>query len=212
MDIQHLVDRLEDLIDEGRHVPMSRLTLIDEERALELIDQMRISIPEQIEKATRVVNQRDRLMSQANEEANRIIAMAREKNEELISRDFIVDKAQQRAQLITSQAKLEAEKIRDDADAYVMEVLKDLESQLLRTLTIVRNGLAKLVQDREIRSQTIAKITEEVQQQTIQQQAAPVSVSQTTAPEPTTATTEEAPAPQANVEVNVDADQMVDAE
>ena len=49
MDIQHLVDRLEDLIDEGRHVWFSKFTLIDEERALEIIDQMRISVPEQIE-------------------------------------------------------------------------------------------------------------------------------------------------------------------
>jgi hypothetical protein len=71
MDIQHLVDRLEDLIDEGRHIPFSKFTLIDEERALEIIDQMRISVPEQIEKASRLINQRDRLMAQANEEATR---------------------------------------------------------------------------------------------------------------------------------------------
>jgi hypothetical protein len=32
MDIQHLVDRLEDLIDEGRHMPFSKFTMIDEER------------------------------------------------------------------------------------------------------------------------------------------------------------------------------------
>ena len=62
MDIQHLVDRLEDLIDEGRHLPMTKMTVIDEERALEIIDQMRISIPEEIEKASRVMSQRDRLM------------------------------------------------------------------------------------------------------------------------------------------------------
>jgi Flp pilus assembly CpaF family ATPase len=69
MDIQHLVDRLEDLIDEGRHIPMTKMTMVDEERALEIIDQMRISVPEEIEKASRIINQRDRLMAQANEEA-----------------------------------------------------------------------------------------------------------------------------------------------
>lgn len=208
MDIQHLVDRLEDLIDEGRHLPMSRFTMIDEERALEIIDQMRISIPEQIEKATRVVNQRDRLLSQANEEANRIIDMAREKNEELISRDFIVQKAQQRADLVMSQARLEAEKIRDEADAYVMEVLKDLESQLLRTLTIVRNGLAKLVQDREIRSQTIAKINDEIQQQQVAHQQEPVKKAKSQ-PLPS-------PAPVSNeseqASVEVEAEDLVDAD
>jgi hypothetical protein len=211
MDIQHLVDRLEDLIDEGRHMPMSRFTLIDEERALEIIDQMRISIPEQIEKATRVVNQRDRLISQANEEANRIIAMAREKNEELISRDVIVQKAQQRAEITMTQARLEAERIRDEADAYVMNVLKDLESQLLRTLTIVRNGIAKLVQDREIRGQTMSQIQQQLQNQqnaeatsTTTADAASSTVASTdTTPHPDNAATEDAP---------VEKHELVDAE
>ena len=62
MDIQHLVDRLEDLIDEGRHVFGTKYTMVDEERALEIIDQMRISIPEEIEKSARVMQQRDRVL------------------------------------------------------------------------------------------------------------------------------------------------------
>ena len=96
MDIQHLVDRLEDLIDEGRHVPFSKFTLIDEERALEIIDQMRISVPEQIEKASRLINQRDRLLAQANEEAARAWStLARQRNDELTSRDAIVQTAQE---------------------------------------------------------------------------------------------------------------------
>ena len=39
MDIQHLVDRLEDLVDEGRHLFGTKFTMVDEERALEIIDQ-----------------------------------------------------------------------------------------------------------------------------------------------------------------------------
>lgn len=211
MDIQHLVDRLEDLIDEGRHVPMSRFTLIDEERALEIIDQMRISIPEQIEKATRVVNQRDRLIAQANEEANRIIRMAREKNEELISRDAIVQKAQQRSETLTMQARLEAEKIRDEADAYVMEVLKELESQLLRTLTIVRNGIARLVQDREIRSQAMAQMQQQVSQaRAVETENAMPTIA--AVEEPAHEAPAEVSAKQENTEVTVENRETVDAE
>ena len=80
MDIQHLVDRLEELLNSGRHVPMTALTVIDEQRTLELIDQMRISIPEEIEKAKRVLRERDRVIAQANEEAARIRELAREKS------------------------------------------------------------------------------------------------------------------------------------
>jgi hypothetical protein len=149
MDIQHLVDRLEDLIDEGRHVPFSKYTLIDEERALEIIDQMRISVPEQIEKAARLLNQRDRLLAQANEEATRVLDIARERSTEMTQRDAIVQTAQNRASNIIEQARREAEVIRSDADAYVLEVLKELESQLIRNLTVARNGITKIMEERE---------------------------------------------------------------
>ncbi len=141
MDIQHLVDRLEDLIDEGRHIPLSKYTMIDEERALEIIDQMRISIPEEIEKASRVIQQRDRMMAQANEEASRMVELARERGEGMVSREAIAQAAQSRAANIIEMARQEAETIQADADGYVMEVLGELESQLIRTLTVVRNGI-----------------------------------------------------------------------
>jgi hypothetical protein len=150
MDIQHLVDRLEDLIDEGRHIPMTKLTMVDEERALEIIDQMRISVPEEVEKANRVINQRDRLMAQANEEAARVVDLAREKSESLIQRDAVAQAAQNRAANIIEQARQDAEAIRTEADNYVLEVLNELEGHLLKTLTVVRNGINKIQQDREV--------------------------------------------------------------
>ncbi len=148
MDIQHLVDRLEDLIDEGRHVPFSKFTLIDEERALEIIDQMRISVPEQIEKASRLINQRDRVLAQAREEAERITSVAQDKSDKLTTRDAIVQTAQNRASNIIDQARKEAEGVRADADDYVLQVLNELEDQLIRNLTVVRNGMAQIVEQR----------------------------------------------------------------
>ncbi len=149
MDIQHLVDRLEDLIDEGRHVPFSKFTLIDEERALEIIDQMRISVPEQIEKASRLINQRNRLLAQANEEANRVVSLAQERSEEMVNRDAIAQKARSQAQNILEQARHEADNIRADADTYVIEVLKQLEEQLMHNLSVARNGIAKILEERK---------------------------------------------------------------
>lgn len=141
MDIQHLVDRLEELLNGGRHIPFTAYTLIDEQRALEIIDQMRISIPEEIEKARRVIRERDRVIAQANEEAARIRDLAREKSETLIQRDAITQAAQARAGSIIDQGRQEANQIRQEADRYVMDVLSDLEDALMRTLTVVRNGI-----------------------------------------------------------------------
>jgi cell division septum initiation protein DivIVA len=144
MDIQHLVDRLEDLIDEGRHIPFSKSTMVDEERALELIDQMRISIPEEIEKAARVLAQRDRILAQANEEAARVVQIARERGDQLIDREATVQAAQSRAANIIEAARQEAEGITGDADGYVVDSLGKLEQDLIKLLTIVRNGISEV--------------------------------------------------------------------
>ena len=144
MDIQHLVDRLEDLIDEGRHIFGTKLTMIDEERALEIIDQMRISIPEEIEKAARVLAQRDRVLAQASEEAARIVQVAREKGDILVDREAMVQAAQSRAANIIEEARQEAENITSEADNYVLETLARLEQQLNKAMTVVRNGINEI--------------------------------------------------------------------
>lgn len=146
MDIQHLVDRLEDLIDEGRHFFGTKYTMIDEERALEIIDQMRISIPEEIEKASRVLAQRDRVMAEANEEGARIIQQARLKGEQVVNQEASVQAAQAKAQVIIEQARQEARKITDEADAYVVSVLGKLEQELIKNLNVVRNGINEVQQ------------------------------------------------------------------
>jgi hypothetical protein len=125
-------------------MPFSKFTMIDEERALEIIDQMRISIPEEIEKASRVLAQRDRVLASANEEAARIIQQAREQGVQLLDREATVQAAQSRAANIIEQARQEAEAITAEADRYVMETLAKMEQHLSRSLTQVRNGINEL--------------------------------------------------------------------
>lgn len=146
MDIQHLVDRLEDLIDEGRHMPFSKFTMIDEERALEIIDQMRISVPEEIEKASRILATRDRVLAEANEEAARVIQLSRQKSQQLLDQEPTVQAANNRAANIIEQARQEAEAIVAEADNYVLEELTKLEQHLVKTLAIVRNGIREVNQ------------------------------------------------------------------
>jgi len=149
MDIQHLVDRLEDLIDEGRHIFGTKFTMIDEERALEIIDQMRISIPEEIEKAARVIAQRDRILAEAHEESARIVQDHRSRAESILDQDSTVRAAQARADSITEQARQEAARITAEADAYVMQILAGLEQQLVRDLSEIRNGITVLQQQEQ---------------------------------------------------------------
>lgn len=144
MDIQHLVDRLEDLVDEGRHIFGTKYTMIDEERALEIIDQMRISIPEEIEKAARILAQRDRILAEAHEEAARIVQEHRRKAELMLDQDATVHAALARADSVKEQARQEASRITAEADEYVMLLLSRLEQQLVRNINEVRNGITVL--------------------------------------------------------------------
>ncbi len=147
MDIQHLVDRLEDLVDEGRHVFGTKYTVVDEERALEIIDQMRISIPEEVEKAARTVQQRDRVLAEANEEAARIVQQARQHSEDLIDDQEMVKQAKVRAEYVIEQARIEADKITQEADGYVLTQLSQLEQQFTHTLDEIRNGIQLMQYD-----------------------------------------------------------------
>jgi cell division septum initiation protein DivIVA len=144
MDILHLVDRLEELLDKSRHIPFTRNAIVDEESILAVIDQMRVTIPEEVKKSQQIIAQRDRYMAQAQEEANRTIALARDKSDLLVERDAIVQAAQNRSDQIIAQAHQEAEKIRQEADEYVIDTLTRLETELDRTTTQVRNGIRAL--------------------------------------------------------------------
>jgi len=80
MDILHLVDRLEELFNESRVIPLTHSVVVDENRFMDIIDQMRVSVPDEIKKAQQINVQRDRILAQAQEEANRTLALAREKS------------------------------------------------------------------------------------------------------------------------------------
>jgi vacuolar-type H+-ATPase subunit H len=161
MDILHLVDRLESLITSSRMVPFSVYRLVDEDRALELIDQMRISIPEEVKQAKRVHQERDRIIAQAHEEAGRLVELARDEAEALVQRDVITATAERRAQTVIERAQREALGLKAESDEYVVQALSELEASLMRTLTVVRNGLEKIERERQAQEQADTEPAEE---------------------------------------------------
>lgn len=154
MDILHLIDRLEELFNESKSIPLTHTVMVNEDRMLDLIDQMRIAIPEEVKKAQQLLAQRDRILAQAQEEANRTVALAREKAEELIAKDTLVQQAQVRAEQILAQARADAEATRQDADDYVIHTLMQLESEMQRLLTQAQNGIRLLEEEKLQRGQS----------------------------------------------------------
>jgi cell division septum initiation protein DivIVA len=147
MDILHLVDRLEELFNKSRPVWFTHSVIVDEDRMLDLIDQMRVAIPEEIRKAQQIISQRDRILAQAKEEANRTISLAREKAETLLTDNELIQSAQLRATEIISEAKRDVVASQQDADKYVLETLSNLEIHMDRIISQVRNGIIALKSD-----------------------------------------------------------------
>ena len=154
MDIQHLVDRLEQVLNDSSRVPLSAFLLVNEDRIYSIIDQMRVAVPEEIKRANRIEAEKERILAQANEEAERIRELAKQEAEELVDRDTITMSSQQRADNILERARRDADALRSDADVYVVEVLMKLEEDLLRSLSVVRNGLQKVHVDDASSEQT----------------------------------------------------------
>lgn len=148
MDILHLVDRLEELFNESRPIWLTHSVIVDEDRMLDLIDQMRVAIPEEIKKAQQVITQRDRILAQAKEEANRTLALAREKAEKQMENNELIQAARSKADQIVTQAHKEAAVTQQEADGYIVETLTNLESQLAGLLNQVRNGITTLQADK----------------------------------------------------------------
>jgi vacuolar-type H+-ATPase subunit H len=144
IDILFLVDRLESLINAGQRVPFTNKIMIDEKECLDIIDQMRIVVPEEIKQARRVSQDRDRITAQAQAEAERIVKQAQERAEQLLQERELLKLAEQRSQEIIDEATRRAEEIREGADAYALEVLQTLYEELERYRHEIERGIARL--------------------------------------------------------------------
>jgi hypothetical protein len=145
IEIQLLLDRLEAMLVESRQLPFGLGVLVDRDRFFDVINQMRISIPEEVKKAKRMQSERERLIAQANEEAERIVDLAREQAAALVGEHEVIQQAELRAQEVLEQVRGEAQEVRAGADDYALVVLQQLEERLLQQLGTVRNGIATLV-------------------------------------------------------------------
>ena len=142
-----MIERLEALLEAGQRVPMMQKVLVSERDVLSIIDQMRISIPEEIREARRVMRERDQIPQSAQLEAEQIVARAREQAEAMLRDEEIVRQAQTRAEQLLAEAETEVGKMREEMDGYALNMLQDLERRLTSHLTSLERGIEALERD-----------------------------------------------------------------
>ena len=150
-DIYHLIDRLERLLNESWRMPLSAYLVINEDDFLDVIDQLRTTIPREIKEGERIQRERERIIAQAEEEAERVVQLTQADAAKMVEEHEIMRAADLRAATIIERAQREAEVLKADADEYALSVLLSLKSQLqgvdeqiATLLTTVLNGLDTL--------------------------------------------------------------------
>ena len=144
LDIQFLVERLEALVVNARKLPIANQVIVEQAALLDLIDQMRVAIPEEVRQARRINQESDRLLSRAREEAEQIIGAAQEQAALLLQDQSVLRQAESRAQEIEGRAQQKSEETMRGADQYAADVLVRLESDLVKTLSIIKKSLEVL--------------------------------------------------------------------
>lgn len=151
-DILALVDRLEALVNEGWRVPFTVKTVINEVAFFEIIDQMRVSVPQELRRADELLENRESVMAAAAADAERIREEAREQAARLLDEHEVIAAARAEAERIKAQAQMDGEQARIGADEYALDVLSELESRLSALLRTTSNGLASLKRRQGLRS------------------------------------------------------------
>jgi hypothetical protein len=139
IELDDLIDELEDVLAEGQRIPFTSRLMVDEERMLDIIDRMRVAVPEEIKQARRVVQEQERLLEEAQSRVQQALD-----EQGLLS---AVESERERLLLLASQ---EAADVRAGADEYAREVLQELDDRLIQLLNSVRSGLESLSQSEQI--------------------------------------------------------------
>jgi vacuolar-type H+-ATPase subunit H len=151
IDIIFLVERLESLIANGKRLPLSNNIVVDQKVALDLIDQLRVAVPEEVRQAKRINQDSDRILEKSQEEADRIIARAQEQAAFLIEERELTRAAEEQSRGIIAEGHRQAEDIRRGADEYAASVLVKLEGECIKALQSIKRGIA-LLDDRHLPS------------------------------------------------------------
>jgi conjugal transfer/entry exclusion protein len=155
MDIVSILDRMEALISTSLKVPATQRTFLDTRKLQELVDQLRMAVPQDVKAAKQILAKKDDIVTHAELERRKLRSRAEEEyrnrlNQTEVMKDAqrkaaeTIEEAEQKSQRMLKLADTEVKSRKAEVDAYSVKTLRNLERQLTANLTSIRNGLALL--------------------------------------------------------------------
>ena len=151
MDILEQIDKLEAMAGQAKRMPITGAAMIDAERLVNIIDQIRLAVPRNVQEAQEVLERREQIINQTMLDARRIRAVAETDARALVDESELVKSAKRRGDEIVAEAEQKAirmvkateQHIRSKqagADQYAQESLAGLEEQVLTILNVIHAG------------------------------------------------------------------------
>jgi hypothetical protein len=144
LDVNAKIDELIEIVESARAMPMSASCVINRAQVLELLDELKHGLPDEMDRARRVLSDRESVVAEGRREAERLIERTRGERDSIISNTDISREASAAASRILDEARREADQTRTEADEYVDQKLANFEVVLTKTLQAVGRGRDKM--------------------------------------------------------------------
>ncbi|NMP22990.1 ATPase [Sulfobacillus harzensis] len=143
-EVARLLDKLEELLQDGRRLPWGRQVMVDADAMRTVIQHLRHALPEEVRQAQWIIQERDRIIQSAGHEADQIMSDAMQRARTLAGDAEVVREAQTRADEILRLAESRAREIHQGALAYADEILAQVERTMSRAVEEVRRDRGAL--------------------------------------------------------------------
>lgn len=140
METLELIDSLEDLIESGVPIPLAGKCLLDKTELLDLVQELRVKMPDDLKQAKWIKEERQRILLDAQKEANTIVKTAEDKIISMINENEITKQANEKANEIMTNANKRAKELRGSTRQYVEDILMDVEKILEKTTGTLRDN------------------------------------------------------------------------
>lgn len=147
MDVLKLIDEIEDILENSSSMPFSSKVMVDIDELYEILKEIRLKLPDEIKQATWIKDERQKILAEAQKDADTLLSEAELRLEELIEQDEITKKAKQMSEEIIAKAQTNAKEIRlgtleysDNLLLETQENLKDLIDHLNVNRQELRGG------------------------------------------------------------------------
>ena len=135
MRVMTLLDDLEEILANASKVPFSEKAIVDSDEIRSIVDDIRLSMPKDIQQAKWVKDEQDRILNEARGEYDKVIIAAKKQAEYLVENDIIKKEAEKRADALISEAENHSRYIKLRSYEYVDKLLFDMQNDIAKVAT-----------------------------------------------------------------------------